>query len=119
MYSAVVTIREMTRMRKSLLCLKRNPGAEWDTLSKPIKAQGDRKAMRMTCPRAPASGTKAGSIVKLLLRKPSIAAAKQNVMPTVNTSTRITMMRAVASLLLMHKSPISAMAAIVTMASTR
>ena len=48
MYSAVVTTSEITSTLNMSLCLKWYSAAEWDTLSKPMNAQGDMNAMRAT-----------------------------------------------------------------------
>ena len=77
MYSAVVTVTEMNRMRNKLLCLNLYSAAEWDTVSNPIKAQGEIKAMRITCSRTLLSGMKAGLIVIPERLCPAMAAAKQ------------------------------------------
>ena len=118
-YSAVMTTSEITSTLNMFLCLKWYSAAEWDTLSKPMKAQGEMKAMRRTCRRASLSGMKAGAMVWPEPRKPSMAPTKQTVMPRVNTSVRISMQRAVAFLLPMHSAATSTITSSVTSASPR
>ena len=77
------------------------------------------KAIRTTCRKAPGSGRKAGSIVMPELPWPSMAAAKQTVMPTVKAIASTSMQRAVATLLTMHSTATRAMAASVTRTSPR
>ena len=67
-YSAVITVRDITSTLNILLCLNLYSAAEWETLSKPMKAQGEIKAMRMTCRRTFLSGRNAGSIVMPVAR---------------------------------------------------
>ncbi len=119
MYSAVVTARDITSTLNILLCLNLYSAAEWETLSKPMKAQGEINAIRMTCFKAFLSGRKAGSIVIPVARWPTMAATKQTVMPTVKTSTSTSMQRAVAFLLFMHSIPTSHMTASVARTSPR
>ena len=119
MYKRVVTIREITRMRNMLLRLKRYSAAEWETLSNPIKAQGEMNAICTTCLNAFPSGRKAGSMDTPAAGRPIMAAAKQTVIPAVKTSARISMQRAVAFLLLAHSSPTSPITASVTSTSPR
>ena len=47
-YSEVITIREITSTLNILPCSNLYSAAEWDTLSNPMKAQGEMNAMRMT-----------------------------------------------------------------------
>ena len=118
-YNAVVTVTAIAMTRNTLLCLKLYSSVEWETVSKPIKAQGEIKAIRMICLKTFASGIKAGLIDIPEPAKPNIEVTKQKVMPMVKHSTVATMIFAVAFLLFMQSKPTSHMTTSVTKASPR
>ena len=88
-YNRVVAITDITSMRKTFSPLKDNSPAEWETLSKPMKAQGEMTAILMICDKAFLSGINEGLNPTLF---PERAATKTRMMPQLNTTANPVMM---------------------------